>query len=137
MVISTGSDGADGSDGDQVDSLELITGAGTEEVDDPDDSTDGTGPERHTLILGDPIPEAPLENDSPRASLVPHDDLYLGDGDEIDLIDGVDPDPVFRPALIDSDDEGIMVDPPGPDAEPDVVEVEDTLMAGDDYGDVP
>ena len=151
MVMSTDADGSGdpggsgnpgGSgdpDGNEVDSLELITGASTDEsdrLDGPDDGS-GTGPERHTLILGDPTPEASFGNDSPPASPVPHEGLYRGDGDEIDLIDGVDPDPVYRPALIDSEDEGMMIDPSGPDVEPDVVEVEDTLMAVDDYGDVP
>jgi hypothetical protein len=136
MVMSTDTDGSDGYEGD---SLELITGASTDEADrlDGPDDEDETGPERHTLILGDPTATATPENDSPPTSPVPHEGLYRGDGDEIDLIDGVDPPPVFEPALIDSEDEGIMVAPSATDAEPDVVEVEDTLMAGDDYGDVP
>lgn len=139
MVISTDADGSGDPDGDEVDSLELITGAGPDEsdrLDRPDDEP-GTGPERHTLILGDPTPDPAFGNDLPPASPVPHEDLYRGDGDEIDLIDGVDPVPVYRPALIDSEDEGMMIDPSGPDVEPDVVEVEDTLMAVDDYGDLP
>ncbi|MBT0772557.1 hypothetical protein KIH74_26665 [Kineosporia sp. J2-2] len=65
---------------------------------------------------------------------------YQGDGDELELLDGVDPEPVFEPALIDTDDESmaLAVDPPqtGDGPEPAEVEVEDTLMAGDGYGDV-
>ncbi|GAB3266851.1 hypothetical protein [Kineosporia babensis] len=116
MVSST--EVSDG--GYEGDSLELITGAELE----PERPEPGQGlhhpdqgPERHTLILGDQA-EEPVEEteastpssitettDETATPAVPHDDVYVGDGDEIDLIDGIDPEPVYEPALIDLDNE--------------------------------
>jgi len=130
-MVSTDADGYEG------DSLELVTGAGGEELTAP---APEPGPERHTLFLGAPAPQpAPQAVPQSPTSPVPRDDVYLGDGDEIDLIDGVDPEPVFRPALIDTDEESnsMVIDQPDAAVQPDPVEVEDTLMAVDDYGDVP
>ncbi|GLY32385.1 hypothetical protein [Kineosporia sp. NBRC 101731] len=53
----------------------------------------------------------------------------------LDLLDGVDPEPEYVPALIDSDD-GPMLLPPETVTDTDPAQAEDTLMAGDDYGDV-
>ena len=116
------------------DGLELVTGAGLE--DGP--SEPESGPERHTLILDEPpaagavAEEEPSQDEAP----LPHEDVYRGDGDEIDLIDGIDPQPEYEPALIDLDDDAIVIDQPEVDAAPEAVEVPDTLMAVDDYGDV-
>ena len=153
MVSSTdaGHDGSAGNEydgatyegsGEPADSLELITGAGLTVEPEPPAQP---GPEQHTLILEEPAPYPdPVgyetsQIDDPTTSPAPHDDAYVGDGDEIDLIDGVDPEPVYEPALIDLDDESFVVDAPETDVGTDVVdsvEVPDTLMPVDGYGDV-
>ncbi|GLY19855.1 hypothetical protein LWF15_28250 [Kineosporia rhizophila] len=149
MVSSTdaGHDGSAGNEydgttyeggGEPADSLELVTTAAPEAEPEP---LAQSAPEQRTLVLDEPGPvgneTSPI--DDPTTSPVPHDDVYVGDGDEIDLIDGVDPEPVYEPALIDLDDESFVVEAPETDAGTDVVdsvEVPDTLMPVDDYGDV-
>ncbi|GAA3621000.1 hypothetical protein GCM10022223_42310 [Kineosporia mesophila] len=54
----------------------------------------------------------------------------------LDLLDGVDPEPEYVPALIDGDDEPMVLDQPVTTTDAEPVQAEDTLMAGDDYGDV-
>ncbi|GAB6897985.1 hypothetical protein [Kineosporia succinea] len=91
--------------------------------------TDHGSGDRGVLRPGDPEPAQPPGGED------------LGTG--VDLLDGVDPEPEYRPALIDIDDESMALVPGESPTDAGTngdlstgVEVEDTLMAVDDYGDV-